>query len=47
MQKITTTYVACWWAGGSDKAGYTATLVACGWAWAVMKKNNQAVGQEQ
>ena len=30
----------------NDKAIYTATEVACGWAEAVIKKANQAFGQE-
>ena len=29
------------------KTVYTATEVVCGWAGAVIKKNNQAFGQEQ
>ena len=32
---------------GKNKAVYTAFLVACGWAGAVIKKANQAFGQEQ
>ena len=30
-----------------NKVWYTASQVACGWAGAVMKKANQAFGQEQ
>ena len=30
-----------------NKAGYMATEVACGWAGAVIKKTNQAFGQER